>query len=188
MTQTIPLVAKLGPGKTGLTVSYVVYELDETTVVSSGTLAEKGSTGEYTLAGGATASDAGGYWNATATGIDNWGSYPAAPVLKTDSRLDNLDAAVSSRATQTDVTAIKAKTDQLTFTVANQVDANALSGGFAAADRTKLDEVYIFRRLDAAKPLTTDRNGNTTTETDGTITITHTVNPTTETVSSVRTG
>jgi hypothetical protein len=28
-----------------------------------------------------------------------------------------------------DITAIKAKTDQLTFTIANQVDANALSGG-----------------------------------------------------------
>ena len=52
----------------------------------------------------------------------------------------NLDAAISSRASQasvdtlddyvdTEVAAIKAKTDQFVFTVANQVDSNALSGG-----------------------------------------------------------
>jgi len=33
-----------------------------------------------------------------------------------------------------DITAIKAKTDQLAFTVANQVDANSLTGGTSPAD------------------------------------------------------
>jgi hypothetical protein len=33
-----------------------------------------------------------------------------------------------------DITAIKTKTDQLTFTVANQVDANSLTGGTSPAD------------------------------------------------------
>jgi len=53
---------------------------------------------------------------------------------------DNINATISSRASQTsldtlddlvdtEVSAIKTKTDQLTFTVANQVDANALTGG-----------------------------------------------------------
>ena len=37
--------------------------------------------------------------------------------------------AAKTAATQTSVTAIKTKTDQLVFTVANQVDANALTGG-----------------------------------------------------------
>ena len=258
MSHNIPLVADLGPGKTGLTVTYTVYRLDKTTVESTGTLTEEGTTGIYTIAGGALSHDDGGYWQVTATGIEKWGTYAVNPMssgvgdwtateregiryrlgvdgtatapatntpdLAQKSDLTNLDVAVSSRsnhsaadvwvsptrevtggtvdnvtnavttdaasrtASQADVSAIQAKTDQLTFTVANQVDANALSGGFAAADRTKLDEVYTFRRLDAAKPLTTDRNGDITTETDGTITITHTVNPTTETVTSQRTG
>jgi hypothetical protein len=51
--------------------------------------------------------------------------------------LGRVDAAVSTRLasasytapSNSDITAIKAKTDQLAFTVANQVDANALSGG-----------------------------------------------------------
>jgi len=53
---------------------------------------------------------------------------------------DNVNATISSRASQTsldtlddyvdsEVSSIKTKTDQLTFTVANQVDANALTGG-----------------------------------------------------------
>ncbi len=41
---------------------------------------------------------------------------------------------VRSVATLANQTTVKAKTDQLTFTVANQVDANALTGGTSAAD------------------------------------------------------
>lgn len=51
--------------------------------------------------------------------------------------LARIDAAISTRLasasytapSNSDITAIKAKTDQFVFTVANQVDANALSGG-----------------------------------------------------------
>jgi hypothetical protein len=41
-----------------------------------------------------------------------------------ESKIDTIDNFVD-----TEISAIKAKTDQLSFTVANQVDANALTGG-----------------------------------------------------------
>jgi len=76
--------------------------------------------------------------------------------------VDNINATISSRASQTsldtlddyvdsEVAAIKAKTDQLTFTVANQVDANAL--GLTGVDPTTLiDEiVYPYIALVARK-------------------------------------
>ena len=43
-------------------------------------------------------------------------SIPTNPLLDNDSRLNNLDASISSRAVETDLLAVKAKTDQLTFT------------------------------------------------------------------------
>jgi hypothetical protein len=60
----------------------------------------------------------------------------------------NLDTTISSRASQTsldtlddlvdtEVAAIKTKTDQLTFTVANQIDANSLTNGGLSASATR---------------------------------------------------
>lgn len=78
--------------------------------------------------------------NLSATTISVAGSVTGSVGSVTGLTVANLDATVSSRASQTsldtlddyvdtEVAAIKAKTDQLTFTVANQVDANALTGG-----------------------------------------------------------
>lgn len=46
-----------------------------------------------------------------------------------------------------DIQAIKAKTDQLEFTIANQVDANALSGGSASGDATAANQQAILNKL-----------------------------------------
>lgn len=49
-------------------------------------------------------------------------------------------------------------------------------------------ELHTFRGLNAAKPISRDKTGNTTTESDGTVTLTHTANPSNETVSTQRSG
>ena len=58
-----------------------------------------------------------------------WSEYAVPIKIVADQRgTDNVVVPTS------DITAIKAKTDQLTFTVANQVDANSLTGGTSPAD------------------------------------------------------
>jgi len=61
-------------------------------------------------------------------------------------------------------------------------------GGLSAEDRAMLLALYRLRGLDVNATITRTKNGNTTTETDGAITITHDVNPTTETVTTRRTS
>lgn len=74
-------------------------------------------------------------------------AYTAPPTVgairaEMDSNSTKLDVAISTRMAtfaytapdNAGVTAIKAKTDQLAFTVANQVDSNALSGGGSGID------------------------------------------------------
>ena len=93
------------------------------------------------LSGHATAGSTGAALTAAGSAGDPWstavpGSYGAGTAGKILG--DNVNATISSRASQTsldtlddyvdtEVAAIKAKTDQLTFTVANQVDSNSLS-------------------------------------------------------------
>jgi hypothetical protein len=93
------------------------------------------------LSGHATAGSTGASLTAAGSAGDPWstavpGSYGAGTAGKILG--DNVNATISSRASQTsldtlddyvdtEVAAIKAKTDQLTFTVANQVDSNSLS-------------------------------------------------------------
>jgi hypothetical protein len=100
-----------------------------------------GSTGAGLSAAGA----AGDPWSTLIPG--SYGAGTAGKIVG-----DNVNATISSRASQTsldtlddvvdtEVGAIKTKTDQLVFTVANQVDSNALTGGggLSAADtRTAL--------------------------------------------------
>ena len=52
----------------------------------------------------------------------------------TNTDMRGTDAANTVAPANSDVAAIKAKTDQFVFTVANQVDANALTGGTSSAD------------------------------------------------------
>jgi len=61
-------------------------------------------------------------------------------------------------------------------------------GSFESPDRTKLEEIHRFRSLDPSSPITTDKTGATTTETDGVVTITHVADTDTETLVSTRTG
>ena len=61
-------------------------------------------------------------------------------------------------------------------------------GQFTSQALLMLQLLYRFRHLDPSNPITTDKTGDTTTETDGTVTITHVVNTNTETVVSTRTG
>jgi hypothetical protein len=58
-----------------------------------------------------------------------WTTYGVPVVIVADER--GTDSVVVPTS---DITAIKAKTDQLAFTVANQVDANSLTGGTSPAD------------------------------------------------------
>jgi hypothetical protein len=85
-----------------------------------------------------------GDWNIGKTGYALTVTPPTAAQVRTeiDSNSTKLDVAVSTRMAtfsytapdNAGVTAIKAKTDQLVFTVANQVDSNALSGGGSGLD------------------------------------------------------
>jgi len=88
-----------------------------------------GSTGAGLSAAGA----AGDPWSTALPG--SYGAGTAGKIVG-----DNVNATISSRASQTsldtlddyvdsEIGSIKTKTDQLTFTVANQVDANTLTGG-----------------------------------------------------------
>ena len=77
-------------------------------------------------------------------------------VQKTAVTIADFKADVSALATQasvntidTEVGQIKAKTDQLTFTVANQVDANALTGG--GGDATAANQTSIINHLTDVK-------------------------------------
>jgi hypothetical protein len=89
------------------------------------------TTGGSTGAGLTSASSAGDPWSTVIPA--SYGAGTAGKILG-----DNVNATISSRASQTsldtlddlvdtEVAAIKTKTDQLTFTVANQVDSNSLS-------------------------------------------------------------
>ena len=89
------------------------------------------TTGGSTGAGLTSASSAGDPWSTVIPA--SYGAGTAGKILG-----DNVNATISSRASQTsldtlddlvdtEVGAIKTKTDQLTFTVANQVDSNSLS-------------------------------------------------------------
>ena len=97
-----------------------------------------GSTGAGLSAAGA----AGDPWSTLIPGA--YGSGTAGKILG-----DNVNATISSRASQTsldtlddlvdtEVGAIKTKTDQLTFTVANQIDANSLAIGANAITATAI--------------------------------------------------
>ena len=96
-----------------------------------------GSTGAGLSAAGA----AGDPWSTLIPGA--YGSGTAGKIVG-----DNVNATISSRASQTsldtlddivdtEVAAIKTKTDQMTFTVANQIDANSLTNGGMSASATR---------------------------------------------------
>jgi hypothetical protein len=96
-----------------------------------------GSTG----AGLTSASSAGDPWSTVIPA--SYGAGTAGKILG-----DNVNATISSRASQTsldtlddyvdtEVAAIKTKTDQMTFTVANQIDSNALTNGGMSASATR---------------------------------------------------
>lgn len=66
--------------------------------------------------------------------------------------------------------------------------AGTVASVFSESDRTKLEEVHRFDGLDTGNPITTNKTGDTTTETDGSVTITHSVDTVAETVISQRSG
>jgi hypothetical protein len=122
---------------------------------------EIGTTGIYKLALTATEMDADAVVVQTKT--TSAGAKTAVNVIYTTSSTWNerLDAAVSSRATQTsldtvddfvdtEVAAIKAKTDQLTFSNPNAVDSSIISAGNfaqAAADKTWLSSARTLTAI-----------------------------------------
>lgn len=73
----------------------------------------------------------------------------ATTTTNTDMRgTDNAASQTSVNTVDTEVGQVKAKTDQLTFTVANQVDANALTG---ASDATASNQTTIINHLTDVK-------------------------------------
>jgi len=136
-------------GKTGLTVTIDVYRND-TEIVTAGSATEVGDgLYKYVLASGSV--NAEGEYVAVFKTADTTVDQQHIPALWVIDKagVDNLNATVSSRASQasldtlddyvdTEVAAIKAKTDQLAFTNANKVDAAVLAAGDfaqAAADK-----------------------------------------------------
>lgn len=71
MTQTVPATAVLGPGKTGLPIGLRVLDIDRVqySAFSTTGVAETGTAGTYSKAGGAVVPDAGGYivWGVSGT-------------------------------------------------------------------------------------------------------------------------
>jgi len=163
--------------------------------------------------GGATAAQIWEYSDRTLTGTQasNLAAIPAIPtnpLLTTDSRLGNLDAAISSRATPANVTDAQTAilnqgnsawttatgfstltptdlaTALTTYDVAKVADVQ-VSGGFEAGDRTKLTKLYQRQHLDPSAPVTRTKAGDTVTETFDDVTITHSTNGT-DTVTSTR--
>ena len=63
MTQTVPATAQLGPGKTGLAIGYRVLDIArvEYSAFTTTNVAETGTAGTYSVAGGVVAPNAGGY-------------------------------------------------------------------------------------------------------------------------------
>ena len=80
-----------------------------------------------------------------------------------NSELANLDASISSRASQTSVDAIKTQTDKLQFDANNNVLSNNQNPSFTSADRNKLnslqnyDDTTIQQKLDFLKKLATNK-------------------------------
>ena len=75
--------------------------------------------------------------NFTALGINASGHISRVTLndtTTTNTDMRGTDGANTLAPDNTSITAIKTKTDQLTFTVANQVDANSLTGGTSPAD------------------------------------------------------
>ena len=109
----------------------------------------------------------------TSTGTA-WTEYAIALKIVADER--GTDSVVVPTS---DITAIKTKTDQLTFTVANQVDANSLTGGTSPAD------IYTYfttgTNEDAFKADTS------TLATSASIAALNDFNPSTDTVANVTT-
>ena len=93
------------------------------------------------VSGGAITTSGGAVSNVTLVGTTT---------TNTDMRgTDNAASQTSVNTIDTEVGQIKAKTDQLTFTVANQVDANALTGG--GGDATAANQTSIINHLTDVK-------------------------------------
>ena len=160
------------------------------------TLAAAGSAGDpwSTALPGAYGAGTAGYLVATSLDATITSRASQTSVDDIDDILTtNLDATISSRASQssvntiddyvdtevaailaavdTEVTAIKAKTDQLTFTIANQVDANSLSGGTGYSGRLTPTLRRELDRFDANFTLSADGEPVDLTGWDATLTI-----------------
>lgn len=162
MAQTVPLTAKLGPSRTGLAIGYRVLNLDGTTHVAfttTGVSESPASSGTYSVANGISAPDAGGYVVIGVSGADyDRGVIEPAPALASAytsdraARLDNLDVAVTTRATpaQVNTEADTALADVgLTVTVTGRIDAAITSRGTSTLTTADIDN-----RLNAYDPPT----------------------------------
>jgi hypothetical protein len=125
---------------TGLTISCKLFAVGSDTVVATATATEKTNddnryaveftdvpAGAYRLNG--FVSSVGGFANE----IYDLTAETATFYPRSETKMRGTDASLLAAnytaPANSDITAIKAKTDQLAFTVANQVDANALTGG-----------------------------------------------------------
>ena len=114
------------------------YTLTQTFPTNFADLAITATTGKVTVG---TNDDKTGYSiSGTLTTLDALDTQQDAQHSTTQSALTTVD---------TEVGQIKAKTDQLTFTVANQVDANALTGG--GGDATAANQTSIINHLTDVK-------------------------------------
>lgn len=150
MSQTIPGTFILGPSKTGLAIGYRVLNLDRTTysAFSTSGVSESAIAGTYYKASGIVAPDAGGYVVVGVSGTDyaEGEILPAVPTvaaiqsgLATSSALMTVDG---------NVTAIKAKTDNLPT---DPADESLLEAAITAATSglSTLTTSDIDARLDA---------------------------------------
>jgi hypothetical protein len=134
------------------------------------------------LSGHLTAGSTGNALNAAGSAGDPWSTaLPGAYGAGTAGKIigDNINATISSRASQTsldtvddfldtEIAAIKTKTDQLTFTVANKIDANmlAISGSATAADNLESGGLGLVPGTCATGSTTTSIVTNLTEATD----------------------
>ena len=141
MTQTVAATAQLGPGKTGLAIGYRVLDIDrvEYSAFTTTNVAETGTAGTYSVAGGVVAPNAGGYIVWGVSGTDYVEATVDSDVINSVSKsvgsiaTDGVTAAAVSAAAASKIAAAVIAGGTGTYSYSNTVDngsGNLLDGVF----------------------------------------------------------
>lgn len=150
MSQTVGVTAALGAAKTGLAIGYRVLNLDRTTYsafTTTGVAESPAGSGTYHVSGGVVAPDAGGYVVVGVSGTDHAES-PIDPAPPTVAAIQSGLATSSALTTvDTNVDAIKAKTDNLPADPAGQ---SAVQAAITAAINNAASNITVISAVNGS--------------------------------------